>query len=110
MNRTRMAADRQARLDRGEKVDWDPSAPMDDGNPLGSTDPELTELLNEYATTVDVDAQTPILEKINTFVVDNAWDAPLYFGGQDFAMSKGYTYLGATASLFSTLRQFGVAE
>jgi len=24
MNRTRMAADRQARLDRGEKVDWDP--------------------------------------------------------------------------------------
>ena len=42
MNRTRMAADRQARLDRGEKVDWDPSAPMDDGNPLGSTEEEIS--------------------------------------------------------------------
>ena len=42
MNRTRMAADRQARLDRGEEVDWDPSAPMDDGNPLGSTEEEIS--------------------------------------------------------------------
>jgi LmbE family N-acetylglucosaminyl deacetylase len=42
MNRTGMARDRQARLDRGEEVDWDPEAPMDDGNPLGSTEDEIT--------------------------------------------------------------------
>ena len=42
MNRTGMVRDRQARLDRGEEVDWDPEAPMDDGNPLGSTEDEIT--------------------------------------------------------------------
>ena len=42
MNRTAMIRDRQARLDRGEEVDWDPESPMDDGNPLGSTEDEIT--------------------------------------------------------------------
>jgi LmbE family N-acetylglucosaminyl deacetylase len=42
MNRTGMVRERQARLDRGEEVDWDPEAPMDDGNPLGSTEDEIS--------------------------------------------------------------------
>lgn len=42
MNRSRMIRDRQARLDRGEKVDWDPEAPMDDGNPVGTLEDEIT--------------------------------------------------------------------
>jgi LmbE family N-acetylglucosaminyl deacetylase len=41
MNRTAMVRDRQARLERGEEVDWDPDSPMDDGNPLGSTEDEI---------------------------------------------------------------------
>jgi LmbE family N-acetylglucosaminyl deacetylase len=42
MNRSRMVRERQARIDRGEEVDWDPEAPMDDGNPLGSTEEEIS--------------------------------------------------------------------
>jgi LmbE family N-acetylglucosaminyl deacetylase len=42
MNRSRLVRDRQARIDRGEQVDWDPEAPMDDGNPLGSTEDEIS--------------------------------------------------------------------
>jgi LmbE family N-acetylglucosaminyl deacetylase len=42
MNRTAMVRDRQDRLDRGETVDWDPEAPMDDGNPLGSREEEIS--------------------------------------------------------------------
>jgi LmbE family N-acetylglucosaminyl deacetylase len=42
MNRTRLARDRKVRLDRGEQVDWDPEATMDDGNPLGSAEDEIS--------------------------------------------------------------------
>ena len=35
MNRSRMVRERQARIDRGEEVDWDPEAPMDDGTRSG---------------------------------------------------------------------------
>ena len=42
MNRTRLARDRKVRLERGEQVDWDPEAPMDDGNPVGSAEDEIS--------------------------------------------------------------------
>jgi LmbE family N-acetylglucosaminyl deacetylase len=37
-----MAAGRAAGVDAGEFSDFDPEAPMDDGNPLGSTEDEIT--------------------------------------------------------------------
>jgi LmbE family N-acetylglucosaminyl deacetylase len=42
MNRDQLRRSRQARLDAGEETDFDPDAPMDDGNPLGTPEAEIS--------------------------------------------------------------------
>ncbi len=42
MNRDRMRRERQAQVDAGEKPELDPDQPMDDGNPLGSPESEIS--------------------------------------------------------------------
>jgi peptide/nickel transport system substrate-binding protein len=55
-------------------------APEGSFNPLHNEDPELNELLAEWATT-DPEEAEGIYEEINTFLVENAWFAP--FGNPD---------------------------
>ena len=42
MNRDQLRRSRQARLEAGEETDFDPDGPMDDGNPLGSPESEIS--------------------------------------------------------------------
>ena len=42
MNRDQLRRSRQARLDAGEETDFDPDGPMDDGNPLGTPEAEIS--------------------------------------------------------------------
>jgi peptide/nickel transport system substrate-binding protein len=63
-----------------QRSDWgttqfllSPDAPW---NPMGSTDPELEALIAEYPT-ADEAAQAEIARKINEFVIENVWFAPI---------------------------------
>ena len=42
MNRDRMRVARDARMAAGEEVEFDPDAPMDDGNPIGTPEAEIS--------------------------------------------------------------------
>ncbi len=42
VNRDRMRRERQVQVDAGEKPEFDPDQPMDDGNPLGSPESEIS--------------------------------------------------------------------
>ncbi|MCZ9880613.1 ABC transporter substrate-binding protein [Arthrobacter sp. B2a2-09] len=78
-------------------------------NPFHVEDPRLAPLVAESAITIDPDRQAAIYEKINTFAVENAWDAPLAFNGQLFAAAPGYKYVGTSPMNLSSLRVFAVA-
>ncbi|MCX4704282.1 ABC transporter substrate-binding protein [Streptomyces sp. NBC_01373] len=79
-------------------------------NVFGSTDPELTKLLQQADKELDPAKAAGIYKEINKFGVENAWQAPLFYIGSDWATKKGITYLGDGSSTFSTVRQFGVAD
>ncbi|MEP6651243.1 MAG: PIG-L family deacetylase [Lapillicoccus sp.] len=86
MNRDRMVLDRQARLDRGEKVDWDPEEPMDDGNPVGSPEDEI-------AWEVDVSpylAERRAAVRAHASQSDTAWMRTM--PDEDFAAMFGTEY------------------
>lgn len=79
-------------------------------NPFHVEDPKLAPLVAESATEIDPERQAAIYEKINTFAVENAWDAPLAFSGQLFAAAPGYKYVGTSPMNLSSLRVFAQAD
>ncbi|WOX15332.1 ABC transporter substrate-binding protein [Streptomyces sp. N50] len=79
-------------------------------NVFHSTDPKLTKLLGQAARELDPAKAAGIYREINEFGVDNAWLAPVFYLGSDWATKKGITYLGDGSSTMSTVRQFGVAD
>lgn len=79
-------------------------------NPLHVEDPELAPLVDEAMVTVDPDRQAELYEQINTYTVENAFDAPLAFSGQLFATAPGYKYVGTSPMNISSLRVFDVAD
>ncbi|MFD5407316.1 ABC transporter substrate-binding protein, partial [Streptomyces griseorubiginosus] len=78
-------------------------------NVFRSTDPKLTGLLDQAAKELDPAKAAGIYREINEFGVENAWLAPVFFLGTDWATKKGITYLGDGSSTMATIRQFGVA-
>ncbi|KUN78088.1 ABC transporter substrate-binding protein [Streptomyces griseoruber] len=79
-------------------------------NVFHSTDPKLTALLDQAAGELDPAKAAGIYRKINEFGVENAWLAPVFYIGTDWATKKGITYLGDGSSTMATIRQFGVAD
>lgn len=79
-------------------------------NVFRSTDPKLTELLGQAAQELDPAKSAGIYRQINEFGVENAWLAPVFYIGSDWATKKGIVYLGDGSSTMSTIRQFGVAD
>ena len=78
-------------------------------NVFRTTDPKLTGLLGRAARELDPAKAAGIYREINEFGVENAWLAPVFYLGSDWATKKGITYLGDGSSTMSTMRQFGVA-
>ncbi|MFJ2241634.1 ABC transporter substrate-binding protein [Streptomyces sp. NPDC087859] len=78
-------------------------------NVFRSTDPKLTSLLGRAARELDPAKASGIYREINAFGVENAWLAPVFYIGTDWATKKGITYLGDGSSTMATIRQFGVA-
>ncbi|MFE2422072.1 ABC transporter substrate-binding protein [Streptomyces hokutonensis] len=78
-------------------------------NVFRSADPKLSGLLDRAARELDPVKSAGIYREINEFGVQNAWLAPVFYLGSDWATKKGITYLGDGSSTMSTIRQFGVA-
>ncbi|MEU1340147.1 ABC transporter substrate-binding protein, partial [Streptomyces sp. NPDC005827] len=78
-------------------------------NVFHSTDPKLTGLLGQAAQELDPAKSAGIYREINKFGVENAWLAPVFYIGTDWATKKGITYLGDGSATMATIRQFGVA-
>ncbi|MET9461585.1 ABC transporter substrate-binding protein [Streptomyces canus] len=79
-------------------------------NVFRSTDPKLSDLLDQAARELDPAKAAGIYREINEFGVENAWLAPVFYLGSDWATKKGISYLGDGSSTMSTVRQFGVAD
>ncbi|MEE1803314.1 ABC transporter substrate-binding protein [Streptomyces sp. JV176] len=77
-------------------------------NPFHSTDPELTELLERAESELDPTKAADAYRKVNAFVVEEAWNAPISFLGNNWA-TKGVEYLGNGTNVNSTIRAFGVS-
>ena len=77
-------------------------------NVFRSTDPKLTNLLNQASKELDPAKSAGIYREINEFGVENAWLAPVFYLGTDWATKKGISYLGDGSSTMATIRQFGV--
>ncbi|MGD6749584.1 ABC transporter substrate-binding protein [Streptomyces sp. BH105] len=84
-------------------------APGGARNMFGSTDPQLTKLMDRAAGKTDPAKAADIYRQINSFTVRNAWNAPVFYVGTYWATKKGITYLGDGSSTVSTIRQFGVS-
>ena len=69
-------------------------------NPFKVTDPELDALRAELATTTDPDAAAEIYQEINTWAVENAWFAPIYYQATNWATKNGVKFVGTASSLF----------
>ncbi|MFF0157305.1 ABC transporter substrate-binding protein [Streptomyces sp. NPDC005263] len=78
-------------------------------NVFRSTDPKLTDLLGQASRELDPAKSAGIYREINQFGVEQAWLAPVFYLGTDWATKKGITYLGDGSSTMATIRQFGVA-
>ena len=79
-------------------------------NPFHVQDAVLTKLLEQATAEVDTTKQSEVYGDINTFVVENAWDAPLFYVGTNWATKKGVDYLGDGAQNFATIRTFAISS
>lgn len=77
-------------------------------NAFRSEAPELTDLINRYNSEMDEDAAAAIAQRINAFLVANAWDAPLFDLSRHWMTKGGITYLGDGSQAVSNIRMFGL--
>ncbi|WP_141202706.1 ABC transporter substrate-binding protein [Streptomyces griseorubiginosus] len=84
-------------------------SPTGSKNVFRSTDPALSALLNKADKELDPAKAAGIYKEISKFGVEQAWNAPLFHIGSDWATKKGIAYLGDGSSTMSTIRQFGPA-
>lgn len=77
-------------------------------NAFGTTDKRFDALRDQANREVDPTAAARAYKEINTFTVEHAWNAPVFYVGTHWVTKKGIRYLGDGSSTFSTVRQFGV--
>ncbi|MEU5259837.1 ABC transporter substrate-binding protein [Amycolatopsis sp. NPDC021455] len=85
-------------------------APTGSTNPFKSQAPDLTALIDRAAATTDQNQAADVYRQINTYVVDNAWFAPLFTTSTNWVTRSKITYLGTGANPLSTLRTFDVGK
>ncbi|MCT9821361.1 ABC transporter substrate-binding protein [Microbacterium sp. W1N] len=78
-------------------------------NPRGYTDPTLDKLFGEVNSTVAFEDAVPAYQELNSYVVDEAFIAPVLYVGSTWATGDGITYIGE-ANTLSTVRLFTVTE
>ena len=76
-------------------------------NPFGSTDPELTKLIDAANKAADPAAAGEAYRKVNAFAVDNGWFSPVFYIGTTWVTGEGVVYLGDGSSTYSQIRAFG---
>ncbi|MET9973203.1 ABC transporter substrate-binding protein, partial [Streptomyces sp. NPDC006356] len=84
-----------------------PSGPR---NVFRSSEPRLDELMGRANRALDPAAAAKAYQEINSYTVENAWDAPMFYIGTNWVTAKGVSYLGDGSSTLSTIRQFGVTD
>lgn len=85
-------------------------APAGSTNPFKTQAPELTALIDQAAATTDQRQAAEIYRQIDTYVVDNAWFAPLFTNSTNWVTRPKVTYLGTGANPLSTIRTFDVGK
>ncbi|GGV42536.1 hypothetical protein GCM10010182_79020 [Actinomadura cremea] len=79
-------------------------------NPFGTKDAKLTEFMGQANAELDPQKAAPLFKKVNEFVVKEAWDAPLFYIGTNWATKQGIEYLGDGSSTYNTVRAFGISD
>ncbi|MFK0283227.1 ABC transporter substrate-binding protein [Streptomyces sp. NPDC090499] len=77
-------------------------------NPFKTTDPQLTKLMTQAASQLDPASADAAYKPVNELLVKNAWDAPIAYLGNNWAVKKGIKYLGDGSNTNSTIRAFDV--
>ncbi|GGV29353.1 peptide ABC transporter substrate-binding protein [Actinomadura cremea] len=85
----------------------DPEGPR---NVFGTRDPELTEMLDQANSTGDPAKASALYKRVNAFLVENAWYAPIFYSGRNWVTADGVEYLDDGSNLFSTVRAFGISR
>lgn len=85
-------------------------APAGSTNPFKFQTPELNSLIDKAAATTDADQAGEIYRQINTYVVDNAWFAPLFTSSSNWVTRGKVTFLGTGANPLSTIRTFDAGK
>ncbi|XVQ15026.1 ABC transporter substrate-binding protein [Spirillospora sp. CA-255316] len=78
-------------------------------NTFGTEDPRLSKLLDQANREQDPARSADLYKKINAFLVQNAWNAPVFYVGANWVTKGGVTYLGDGSLTFQTIRAFGVS-
>ncbi|MDG9724372.1 ABC transporter substrate-binding protein [Streptomyces sp. DH41] len=79
-------------------------------NPFKSSAPELTTLFNEANRATDQAKADESYQKINEFLVENAWFAPVVHIGTTWVTGEGVSYLSDGTSTSVDIRKFGVTS
>ncbi|MFI5719487.1 ABC transporter substrate-binding protein [Nocardia sp. NPDC051750] len=79
-------------------------------NPFDSRSPELTALIDRYNRELDETSSAAIARQISAFMVQQAWDAPLFAVPRHWVTKDGVVLLGDGTRIISTVRQFGLAQ
>ncbi|GAB2844631.1 ABC transporter substrate-binding protein [Actinocorallia aurea] len=77
-------------------------------NPFASEDPALTKAMSGAGAELDPAKAGALFKEANSFTVKEAWDAPLFYIGTNWATKKGIEYLGDGSSTYNTVRAFGL--
>ncbi|MEV5828730.1 ABC transporter substrate-binding protein [Spirillospora sp. NPDC052242] len=88
------------------KNSLDPDGPR---NVFGTRDPELTKMLDQANATGDPAQAAALYKRINAFLVENAWYAPIFYSGRNWVTADGVEFLGDGSNLFNTVRAFGIS-
>ena len=63
-------------------------APEATWNPLGTTDPVVTDLIEQIRVAADDSAREPLVEELNQYIVDQAWFAPFFRPSQTYGADQ----------------------
>ncbi|RSN72015.1 MULTISPECIES: ABC transporter substrate-binding protein [Actinomadura] len=89
------------------KNSLDPKGPR---NVFGTRDPGLTEMLDQANAVGDPTRAAALYKRINAFLVENAWYAPIFYSGRNWVTADGVEFLGDGSNLFNSIRAFGVSD
>jgi peptide/nickel transport system substrate-binding protein len=79
-------------------------------NPYGWTDPKLSQMMRQVASTTDNNVANDQYKKINQYIVENAFTCPLFIRDIIWASNSGIEFLPDGVMSSPTMRNYGVMQ